>query len=447
LFVAVAHAAGTQIAQAEKLAQQAGGLCQGGSAAEGEALARKAMALTTEFEPTDYVRAGRKGEVVEDAFLDARRQYRVHRARLYEAVGGCLARAGKQRAASRYLGRAALLQPSSDRAVALARALVADQRPAEALAALRSILRGPQATLGPEGVRILEQAVDAQRLASAQVTLDRWRVAALRAPNVSHVAGPVKLAAAPRLSTGGPFAWGDDPVVLYVGSVSCRDCSAHLQQIQAALTAYRRRAAKEGGPAVRMLLVPEEPDQDLAMRQLATLYRYDWPVLMGRGHPAALGVQPGQALVVARRGWSAVSVQAPFEEALGAALDVMAHRDVTETVPRPNWNRQPPDEPAVAEPRLLPEGLAPGEDQPAPAAFTAAADAFRAGRPLEALRFFDSLAADPDGWLLPPEARFNRALALRATGEREAARRILLRIGDSRFQEDVDRALESQAKR
>jgi hypothetical protein len=442
------HAAGTEIAQAEKMAQQAFGLCQGGSAGEGEAVARKALALTDEFEPTDYVRAGRKGEVVEDAFLEARRQYRIHRAKLYDAVGECLARAGKARPAARYLGRAALLQPSSDRAVALARALMADQRPAEALFALRQSLRAAQAPLGAEALRLLEQGVDGERMASAQVTLDRWRVAALNAANVTHVAGPLKVAGAPRLSTGAPFAWGEDPVVFYVGSTSCRECSAHLQEIKTALGAYRRRAAKDGGPDVTMVLLPEEPDQDQALRQLLTLYRYDWPLLMGRGHTAALGVKPGELLVVARRGWSAVKVQPPFDEAaLAGALDVLARREISEAVPRPNWNRQPAVDVVVAEPKLLPEGLAPGEDQPPPAAFTAAVDAFRAGRALETLRFMDALAADGSGWLLPPEARYNHALALRATGDREGARRLLLRIGDSRFQAEVDRALEAPARK
>ena len=140
--------------------------------------------------------------------------------------------------------------------------------------------------------------------------------------------------------------------------------------------------------------------------------------------------------------------QPPFEEAsLGSALDVLARREVSETVPRANWNRQAAVDAVVAEPKLLPEGLAPGEDQPPPAGFTAAVDAFRAGRAVEALRFMDALAADPEGWLLPPEARYNRALALRASGDRETARRILLRIGDSRFQEEVDKALEAPAKR
>jgi hypothetical protein len=253
----------------------------------------------------------------------------------------------------------------------------------------------------------------------------------------------VKLAPGPRLSTGAPFAWPDEPVVIYVGSVSCRDCSAHLQQIQRAMSAYARRAAADGLPAARVLMVPEEPDQDHALRQVATLYHYDWPVLLGRGNPEAMGAKPGTVLVVARRGWSAVSVQPPFEDGLGSALDLLARRDVTESVPRSNWNRQAAGDITAAEPKLLAEGLAPGEDQPAPAAFTAAVDALRAGHGLEAIRFLDSLTSDQAGWLLPPEARFNRALALRAAGERETARRILLRIGDSRFQEAVDRALEA----
>jgi hypothetical protein len=72
----------------------------------------------------------------------------------------------------------------------------------------------------------------------------------------------------------------------------------------------------------------------------------------------------------------------------------------------------------------------------------AAADAYKAGRGLEAIRFLDSLENKGDGWLLPPEARFDRALGLAAVGQREAARKLLLRIGDSRFQDAVDRALE-----
>ena len=112
-------------------------------------------------------------------------------------------------------------------------------------------------------------------------------------------------------------------------------------------------------------------------------------------------------------------------------------------MPRAKWNRRPVDRaPELPAPALTPEGLAPGEDAPMPGAFVAGADAYRAGQGLEALHFFESLENRGDGWLLPPEARFDRALCLAAIGEREAARKLLLRIGDSRFQEAVDRALE-----
>ena len=60
----------------------------------------------------------------------------------------------------------------------------------------------------------------------------------------------------------------------------------------------------------------------------------------------------------------------------------------------------------------------------------------------EALRLFEGLEARGDGWLLPPEARLDRALCLAALGRRDEARRLLLKTGDSRFQEGLDRALE-----
>jgi len=141
-------------------------------------------------------------------------------------------------------------------------------------------------------------------------------------------------------------------------------------------------------------------------------------------------------------------VRPPFAESLTAAIRLLARADVTESVPRAKWNGRPVERaPELPAPALTPEGLAPGEDAPMPGAFVAGADAFRAGQGLEALRFFESLENKGDGWLLPPEARFDRALCLAAIGERESARKLLLRIGDSRFQEDVDRVLESLPSR
>jgi hypothetical protein len=56
------------------------------------ALSRRALAVTAEFDPIAFVRAGRKGEVVEDTFQAARAAYRQHRAGLYEAAGVALER-------------------------------------------------------------------------------------------------------------------------------------------------------------------------------------------------------------------------------------------------------------------------------------------------------------------------------------------------------------------
>src|SRR5262249_33832427 len=91
---------------------------------------------------------------------------------------------------------------------------------------------------------------------------------------------------------------------------------------------------------------------------------------------------------------------------------------------------------------LLSEGLAPGEDEPAPAEFTQAVEAYRAHRYSDALRAFEALGARDDGWLLPPEVRMDRALAMAGLGRREEARVMLRHIGDSRLQEEVDQALE-----
>jgi hypothetical protein len=137
---------------------------------------------------------------------------------------------------------------------------------------------------------------------------------------------------------------------------------------------------------------------------------------------------------------------APFGRQLTAALAAYEKVDVRESVPRARWNRRPVDRsPLPAPPGLLEDGLAPGEDEPFPPEFDAAVAAYRAGRFREARQGFDALEARGDGWLLPPEARLNRALCLAGAGKHREARRILLRTGDSRFEEAIDETLERVA--
>jgi tetratricopeptide (TPR) repeat protein len=392
------------------------------------AQARRALALTAEFDPTVFVTAGRKGEVVEDEFVKARNDYRRHRSGLYDAVGRCLARLGRHVEARRYLGRAVLLESTPERVTLLARELLAEGRPRPALDRLAA--QAAASRPSPEALALLEEAADAAGAPSAQAEIDRARLAALG--GIEAREGPLRVPAEARLSTGGPLRFEDGLVVLYVADASCRTCSADLEELKRAVPA---------GP--RVVMVPPAPDQDTALRQVLSLYRHPWPVLVGKGSAQAIAVKPVAALVVARSGWVVAALRPPFADALTAAIKLLSHADVAESVPRPKWNGRPVDRgPEPPPPALTPEGLAPGEDLPLPGAFVAAADAYKAGQGLAALRFFDALENKGDGWLLPPEARFDRALGMAAIGQREAARKLLLRIGDSRFQEAVDRALE-----
>ena len=392
------------------------------------AQARRALALTAEFDPTVFVTAGRKGEVVEDEFVKARNDYRRHRSALYDAVGQCLARLGRHAEARRYLARAVLLDSSPERVTRLARELLAEGRAREALDRLAG--QSAASRPSPEALALLDQAADAAGVPSAQAEVDRARLAAFAGVQVRE--GPLRLPPEAHLSTGPPLRFEDGVVVLYASDATCRTCSADLEALKRTVP-----------PGPRVTMMPPAPDQDVALRQVLSLYRYPWPVLVGKGAATALGVKPVTALVVARAGWVGAEVRPPFGDALSSAIKVLSRADVAESVPRPRWNGRPVERaPEPAPPALTAEGLAPGEDLPLPGAFVAGADAYKAGRGLEALRFFDSLENKGDGWLLPPESRFDRALCLAAIGQREAARKLLLRIGDSRFQEAVDRALE-----
>jgi tetratricopeptide (TPR) repeat protein len=393
---------------------------------------RRALRLTSDFDPTSFVGTGRKGELVEDAYQAARAAYRRHRAGLYEAVGEALLKGGQVVPAQRYLRRAVELDPGGQRVSRLAHALLAQGKGPEVLGLLHA--RAGLGGFGPEAMSAVEQAVDAARGPSVQVEVDRARLQGLKDGGAEFRDGPFRLPPGARLSTGGPARLdeGGAAAVIYLAAVSCRTCSGDLEAL--------KRAAP---PGTRILMVAEKPDEDRALRQVLELYRYDWPVILGQGVPAVLGVKPGQVLVVARQGWSGVALEAPYAP-LGDVLKLLGRRDVSESVPRKDWNGRPAERrlPPPAPP-VLSGGLVPGEDEPAPPEFQKAVEAYRARRFTEALRLFEELEARGDGWLLPPEARIDRALCLAGLGRREEARRLLLRTGDSRFLEAADRALES----
>ena len=429
LLAVSALAQGSAVKEAERLAAEAMATADAHPDAA-LAAARRALALTAEFQPTSFVRAGRRGEVVEDEYTAARAEYRRHRAPVYEAMGAALAAQGHHEAAVRYLRRALALDPDDRRAGRLVASLLAVGRGGPALELLHE--RG-KATAGIATalLPLLERAVDAEGRGSVQVEIDLSRLRALGARGVVARDGPVPLPATARLSTGAPLRLAAAPTVFYVAGRSCATCSAALEAI--------KRAAPEG---TSVALVPANPDEDRALRQVIDLYHLRWPIVLGAGVATALGGAEDRVVVVGRAGWIAVTVAAPFEP-LAEVVGILSRNDVSETRPRPAWSRRPVDRtPPGPTAGLLPEGFAAGDDGPPPPDFERALAAYRAGRFPEALRLFDALGAAQDGWLLPPEARLDRAIVLAALGRREEARRIVLRIGDARLEDAADRALD-----
>ncbi|HEY7924082.1 MAG TPA: hypothetical protein VII62_12930 [Vicinamibacteria bacterium] len=420
--------------QAEKLAQDAMALAPRDAAAALQQ-ARKALALTAEFVPTDYVNAGRKGEVVEDEFKAAREAYQRHRAVIYDAVGDALGRQGQALPASRYQRRSFLLEPTPARGLALARSLNELGRGREALATVQKAIGG-LVSLTPEAVAAIERAADVAGLPSAQAEIDRGRLTANLGAAVTLREGPFELPPGVKLSNAPLFKLEDaELTVIYAAEASCRNCSADLEEL-----------GRQVPKTVRVLTLPPGDDQDAALRQVLQLYRRPWPLLLGRDLGARLSLQPRSALLLARAGWTQAVLKAPFGQELGTALQALQRKDVQETAPRASWNRRPVDRsPLPPQPELLAEGMAPGEDAPFPPEFDAAVAAYKAGRAGEAQKLIDALEAKGDGWLLPAEARLDRALCLARAGQRDAARRILLRTGDSRFEDKVDQLLEAVA--
>ena len=178
--------------------------------------------------------------MVEDLYVEARKEYRIHRALALPGVRRVPGRGGlRPGPRRRYLGRAVLLDPAPERRIALARVRLAAN--ARGRRRWSCCCRWP----GRRPPALLEQAVDALGLASAQVEIDRIRFRRCRAwfQWTDRSACPRRRA----LSSGGPLRFEAEPVVLYVGSSACQTCSADMQALKRAAT------------GARVVLWPEDP--------------------------------------------------------------------------------------------------------------------------------------------------------------------------------------------
>ena len=429
LFSVVLTLAGqaSDIGRAEELVRQATPLVSSDPEAAWE-LSRKALEASALFDPTDFAEAGRHGEVVEDSYRAARGEYRRHRARVYLTAGKAELARGRPSPALRYLRRAADLDGEVD-PVPLAQALLATGAKWEALDVLLS-----SHEVGAR-LRMLATVVDELGLPSVQAEIDRVRVESHKDGfQGTWLPGPVKVPPQARLSTGSRFAFDDDATLraVYLVDEGCATCSRDLELL--------RRIVPE---PVQVLLAPE--GDDTVLRKAIRLYRYEWPVLLGRGVVDALPAQAPAIMLVGRAGWSAVLVGDPLDRSLPTLLEMLSREDIRERLPRAGWKGvmpvRPP--PRVSRPSWDGRGLAPGDDNTPPEEFARARQSFESGRHQNALSLLDVMSKDEEAWLLPPEERLNRALCLAGLGRRREARGILLAIGDSRFQDEIDQLLES----
>src|SRR5262249_58448999 len=120
------------------------------------------------------------------------------------------------------------------------------------------------------GVGGLEEAAEAAGLPSAQVEIDRGRLAAV--PGVETRDASLKVPGGVRLSTGGPLRVEDGLTLFYMADASCRTCSSDLESLRRALPA-----------GTRVVVVPPAPDQDYALRQGPSLHPHESPGPRGEG--------------------------------------------------------------------------------------------------------------------------------------------------------------------
>src|SRR5207237_9302983 len=120
----------------------------------------------------------------------------------------------------------------------------------------------------------------------AQAAIDRARLKALPGTSIELREEPVKVPAEARLSTGGPLRLEASPIIFYMAGASCRNCTEDLEALARSISA-----------GTRVVMVPEGPEKDRALRQVLQLYKYDWPVALGPSLAPLLRLEPGALLV------------------------------------------------------------------------------------------------------------------------------------------------------
>ena len=116
------------------------------------------------------------------------------------------------------------------------------------------------------------------RLPSAQAEIDRARLGRLPTGAVPYRDGPLTLPPGVRLSTNPVFRLEEAPInLIYEAEVSCKSCSIDLEALK-----------RDVPGTVRVIALPEAEDRDAALRQVLSLYRFAWPLLLGKGLPALL---------------------------------------------------------------------------------------------------------------------------------------------------------------
>ena len=339
LAVALSGAAGRRArraprrSEAERLAQQAVALAAQDPAAA-LAKARRALALTAEFIPTEYVDAGRKGEVVEDEFKAARDAYKRHRATLYEAVGSVLARQAQPLAASRYQRRAFDSRPDA-RPRPRPRALAQRSRPrargARHGAARDRRSHGPAARGGGG-----DRARGRRRRAAERAGRDRPRTAR-GDPGLGRSScgrGRSSCLRASRLSTNPVFRLDEAEInVIYAAEASCRSCSADLEELARQVPKRRARAHAAPGRRPGQRAAPGAGALPPAVAAAARAQPRDEP-----GAASALAADRRARRVDAGGAHARPSAPRSARRSRRSSAS-----DVQETVPRANWNRRPVD--------------------------------------------------------------------------------------------------------